>query len=650
MEKAMKSLPLGQEMPFTGVSFNALIEEQANLSHESSTHFMNSDGETDFIGSSSALSIMSSQCLQWLPGVIGSYNMERIMVLLNRFRSSSHLSFGDFTLAEKQQSRQDLPPKDIAAIYVDNYFGIFNRVLHLYDRATFDQYFAMQYSNNPPETASWYASINLVLCMGSKCRTNERHPAPEEPTRAWGYFQNAMSVVPELIFKNPTTMSIQALIAMTIIADSNLLFQTSSMLLSMAIRLALDKGFHRKLMGNNISPKVKASRENIFWTLYILDKAMCMRFGHPLLIDDDEISIDPPSPDAAKSNGQDRKLFRAFVDLALIQSKVYKWLYSARYQTKPVTHRLFLLGELDDYLQAWKDSLSPELQPEAKVNKNDPSHAFDFQSVMMLHLNYYYTVGTIHRVSLFLNLEPPRVEVETKDHSTGSVDQAELSALVCLSASRTTIHFLKYGNCTFDALPLLSWCTMYYVLAASLMIFAHIVRDPTGPEIESDLSYLRMFATTLQRSSVNGSSHSEALQALAELILNIAEIIVHQRKDQQQVEPLSAGLSSQHISYTPATHEQPPTCSIPSTMSAVPSSAIPQFADHSLSSAVNAAGGIYDFIFQSSLNPSPFLLSTPTANSNYSFTPLSMSEDLKTAEWVDPFENKQGAPSNSWYP
>ncbi|KAJ5706895.1 hypothetical protein N7488_006696 [Penicillium malachiteum] len=444
-------------------------------------------------------------------------------------------------------------------------------------------------------------------------------------------------------------MSIQALIGITIITDSNLSFQTSSMLLSMAIRLALDKGFHRKPMGNTLSPKVKASRENIFWTLYILDKAICLRFGHPSLIDDDEISIDPPSPDAARSNGQDRKLFRAFVDLALIQSKVCKWLYSARYQTKPVTHRLFLLGELDEYLQAWKDSLSPELQPEAQVNINDPSHAFDTQSVMMLHMTYYYTVGTIHRVSLFLNLKPETVEGETKD-TIGSVDQADLSALVCLSASRTTIHFLRYGNCSFDLLPLLSWCTIYYVLVASLMIFAHIVRDPTGPEIESDLSYLRMFATTLQRSCVNGSSHTEALQTLADLILNIAETIVHQRKDQQQVEPPSAGISSQHISYTRATHEQPPSCSIPSTTSAVPSSAIPQLADHSLSSAVNAAGGIYDFIFQSSLNPSPSLLSTPTANSNYSFTPLSMSEDLKTPEWVDSFENEQGAPSNSWYP
>lgn len=107
--------------------------------------------------------------------------------------------------------------------YTD-YFGIFNRVMHLYDRATFDQYFALQYSNTPPETASWYASINLVLCIGSKCRTNERHPAPKEPTRVWGYFQNAMSVVPELIFRNPTTMSIQALIGMVCVISFSPVF------------------------------------------------------------------------------------------------------------------------------------------------------------------------------------------------------------------------------------------------------------------------------------------------------------------------------------------------------------------------------------------------------------------------------------------
>jgi hypothetical protein len=50
MEKALKRLPLAQEMPLIGQSFNALIEEQASLSHERSTHIVSSDGETDFIG------------------------------------------------------------------------------------------------------------------------------------------------------------------------------------------------------------------------------------------------------------------------------------------------------------------------------------------------------------------------------------------------------------------------------------------------------------------------------------------------------------------------------------------------------------------------------------------------------------------------
>jgi hypothetical protein len=241
-----------------------------------------------------------------------------------------------------------------------------------------------------------------------------------------------------------------------IIADSNLSFQASSMLLSMAIRLALDKGFHRKLTGKHVSSEVNASRANIFWILYIMDKGMCIRFGHPSLIDDDEISIDPPSSDAAKSGVQDLTFFRVFVDLAMIQNKVCKWLYSARFRTRPARQRLLLFGELESYLDAWKESLPSEFQPEAQVDVNNPSHHFNIQSVLMLHMTYYYTVATIHRFSVFLDLDP-ELEQELKEQSTGGVDRAELSALVCLSASRTTVHLLRYGNCSFDMLPSLSW-------------------------------------------------------------------------------------------------------------------------------------------------------------------------------------------------
>jgi hypothetical protein len=63
---------------------------------------------------------MTPEALQWLPELIGAYNMERIMTLLGRFRSSSDFSFSDFALVEKSQNRQDLPPKDIATVYVNS--------------------------------------------------------------------------------------------------------------------------------------------------------------------------------------------------------------------------------------------------------------------------------------------------------------------------------------------------------------------------------------------------------------------------------------------------------------------------------------------------------------------------------------------------
>jgi hypothetical protein len=63
---------------------------------------------------------MTPEGLQFLPRLIGSYNMERIMTLLDRFRSSSDFSFSDFALVEKSQNRQDLPPKDIATVRVNS--------------------------------------------------------------------------------------------------------------------------------------------------------------------------------------------------------------------------------------------------------------------------------------------------------------------------------------------------------------------------------------------------------------------------------------------------------------------------------------------------------------------------------------------------
>jgi hypothetical protein len=144
------------------------------------------------------------------------------------------------------------------------------------------------------------------------------------------------------------------------------------------------------------------------------------------------------------------------------------------------------------------------------------------------------------------------------------------------------------------------------------MIFVNVVKNPTHPEVEVDISYLRLFAITLQRSFTGAvSPHGDTLRALAELMLSIAEPIVHhQQEDPQQHQQNSSssalpGSFSQHIPYTPAEREQPLLAPMPQTMPASPSSAIPQDPNHGVSSAVNAAGSIFDYLFLTSQDVSP---------------------------------------------
>jgi Fungal specific transcription factor domain len=54
------------------------------------------------------------------------------------------------------------------------------------------------------------------------------------------------------------------------------------MLCSVAVRLALEKGMHRRPnKGWNLSDAEVAERNRVFWVLYFLDKTIALRSGRP---------------------------------------------------------------------------------------------------------------------------------------------------------------------------------------------------------------------------------------------------------------------------------------------------------------------------------------------------------------------------------
>lgn len=218
------------------------------------------------------------------------------------------------------------------------------------------------------------------------------------------------------------------------------------MLLSVAVRLAITKGFHRK---EDIPTEAGATKQSVFWIAYIIDKGMCIRFGQAPMIDDDEIGIDLPPSDTSDA---ETSFLRCSVELALIQSKVCKWLYSPRFRTKPAGQRLQLMNELNNLLDTWHKGIPLRFTPEYHQSHHNAQIKID--PALNMHMNYYYAIICLHRTSLGISLEPDLEEAQRQE----SLTNVGMSAKLCLQASRATINLLNYGDGTLLTHYITFWC------------------------------------------------------------------------------------------------------------------------------------------------------------------------------------------------
>ncbi|KAJ5993974.1 hypothetical protein N7451_009698 [Penicillium sp. IBT 35674x] len=569
IESLVTTYPLNVEAPSKANpgSLNALtsvIEEQARLDEKGSLHLLK-DGETEFIAR------------------IGPSRMQQLMAILKFVRSSPSLSLGHFSGTAASQPRRELPPKPLAIVYVNAFFENLQPWLPFIQRSTFDHYFEHQYSDTPP-SSSWYAMLNAVICLGFTSMKQASILTEDETNAALGYLNNAMSVVPDLIFSPVDTLGIQALLTMATIQNSNMAFQAASMLLSIAVRLGLAKGFHQKPAGGSINTESSIARANIFWIAYVMDKGMCIRLGHPPLIDDDEIGIDLPSKET--ENGEPRFL-RHIVELSLIQSKVCKWMYSCRYRTKPVDQRLNLMAELDNLLDSWKNELPPKFRPENCCSTGI------IGPVLNMHMAYYYAVAALHRASLGLSLEPG-LEKALRYGSINRVQRVELSAQLCLSVSRATIDLLKYGNGSLPTHYVTCWSICFHVLVAALVLFVHTVNNPHRPEAHSNLAYLQLFARSVHTSPLTEKLPiGRGFSALADLIASIAaSVIIGSHEALATEESNTAGDPP-----TSASGELP----MPQMSGVTNTASLPldQGFDDDHLPAIETASNVFDFLFQS---------------------------------------------------
>lgn len=227
--------------------------------------------------------------------------------------------------------------------------------------------------------------------------------------------------------------------------------QPSFFLISAAARIATTIGMHRRGYSFNLNPIEMEQRRRIFWILYMLDKDMALRAGRPPCINDDDCNVDLPDEDPLDgvgdvplSNGKAKfNLFRSMASFAIIESKVYMQLYSAKASKQSDGELLNTIGDLDRELEEWKDGVPAEFSPDNELSTTSQNKIIH---VVILHFAYYNCLTTIHRMSIHHGYWTSRLS----NYALAGLSARPLnprifsSAALCVSAARSSINLIKY--------------------------------------------------------------------------------------------------------------------------------------------------------------------------------------------------------------
>lgn len=308
-----------------------------------------------------------------------------------------------------------------------------------------------QYSDDPYQGSGWWASLNCALAIAHRLRVMSNLVPQDEDEKAWGYLKNAMGVFSELAMRNTDLLSVQALLGMALFMQGTPNPQPAFLLISVAIRLAHSIGLHKKGTGFNLNPIEIEQRKRVFWIAYMLDKDLCLRAGRPPAQDDDDMNVELPDADPEDNIGNiplaegkgKMNLFRVMCEFAVIESNVYRRLYSAKAAKQSDGELLATIGELDQQLEEWKDRIPIDFRPEHEIRA---SHTPLILHIVMVHFTYYNCLTTIHRMSVHHGFWTSRLA----NYAISGQNVRPLnprifsSAMLTTAAARASISLLKY--------------------------------------------------------------------------------------------------------------------------------------------------------------------------------------------------------------
>jgi hypothetical protein len=125
-------------------------------------------------------------------------------------------------------------------------------------------------------------------------------------TLAFHSFNDAINSIQLVLTEEGSILSLQALVSVQLFLITMHRYNAASRLEGLAVRLAFQLGLHRCPNRTTATPEKEVElRKRLFWSVYCIDRYICIRLGTPLGIRSDEMDVCFPHDERHNANGED---------------------------------------------------------------------------------------------------------------------------------------------------------------------------------------------------------------------------------------------------------------------------------------------------------------------------------------------------------
>ncbi|TDZ37539.1 Fusaridione A cluster transcription factor fsdR [Colletotrichum trifolii] len=426
-----------------------------------------------------ACSLLSPQGLSQIELLIGDSRFSNALSSLQpkaiSLRHQPYLAHDDLN--------HPLPPNHVIMDCVNEYFVTMNAGIRTFQEHEVRTALRSYFQGQPPADPGWRMAVNVMIAHTLRKRNRMRNK--EEYQK---YIYNALGMVPNVILRSPSPMTIGALLSTVLYFSFTSDNHIALTLMGFTVQLLLMAGYHRlepdlvHATPQNIDPVNRLHRRRLFWQAYIIDHDLMLRIGKPPLISDDFL-LDLPEEHPADGYGKyyypgdvTLNFFLQQVRLAQIQGRIASALY---HRTGiPPAELKTEIRRLDGELQEWRESIPSMIRADNVDALLDGDYS-RMISLTTLHFTYFQLVVAIHSAAFRLPMLEDQEGTEAADIGP--------SLALCVSASRAAISLLKYHQIEHPYTPYL----LYQIAWSVDILFVNILQNKANPRARRDLDLIR---------------------------------------------------------------------------------------------------------------------------------------------------------------